>query len=58
MAVAGAIEAAGNLNRGTPAGRGAARSRARLGMAHQLDTHDELTVPCREAFLGINLSCI
>lgn len=27
-------------------------------MVPQLDTRDELTVPHREAFLGINLSCI
>jgi len=27
-------------------------------MVHQLDTHDELTVPYGEAFLGINLPYI
>ncbi len=29
-----------------------------MGMVHQLDTHDELTVLYGKAFLGINLSCI
>lgn len=29
-----------------------------LGMVHQLDTHDELTILYGKVFLGINLSCI
>ena len=29
-----------------------------MGMVHQLDTHDELTILYGKAFLGINLSCI
>lgn len=29
-----------------------------LGMVHQLDTHDELTVLYAKAFLGINVSCV
>ncbi len=29
-----------------------------MGMVHQLDTHDELTVLYGKVFLGINLSCI
>ena len=29
-----------------------------MGMVHQLDTHDELTILYGKVFLGINLSCI
>lgn len=29
-----------------------------LGMVHQLDTHDELTVLYAKTFLGINVSCV
>lgn len=29
-----------------------------MGMVHQLDTHDELTILYGKAFLGLNLSCI
>jgi len=29
-----------------------------LGMVHQLDTHDELTILYAKAFLGVNLSCV
>ncbi len=29
-----------------------------MGMVHQLDTHDELTILYGKAFLGVNLSCI